>query len=485
MSSIYLPYQKLPRWNIDQATIVLNCARMGLPVPVLSMPMWEGAGNKVHDYSRNQNYGTFQGNTSWLNNILSFDGTGDGVKINHSDSVDMTEELTFITKVKLNSVSIDYQSFVGKRSVAGYDPLQWGFSTGEDVTINELGFWVYTDAYYNYTTSSANLQTNTWYVFAVTYNKGTAHIYIDGREKSAGGALPNVLISNNDPVHLGYLTHTSINDMNGYMEYALIFNRELSAAQVATLYNNPHGTVEQIRKPIWIVPLAPTTPTPTTVAPTTSAPTTAEPTTLAPTTPLYTTIGPTTIPVATTPPSTTAVPTTFVPTTLYQTTIGPTTKPSTTTAPTTIPSTTLAPTTIAPTTLAPTTSPATTVFPTTEPFTTPIPTTVAPTTLQPTTAIPTTLAPTTAEPTTLAPTTVAFTTLAPTTLAPTTTAPTTIPPTTIAPTTSVPTTTLTTVPPTTAAPETICIKALNSIITEEIPLRSLITKEIRFNGYLC
>lgn len=245
------PSQKPTIWACDPGTVAYNCARLGLPMPVLVMPFWEGSGNKVYDYSGNRNYGTFQGNTSWLNNTLSFDGTGDGIKINHSDSVDMTEELTFITKVKLNSVSINYQSFVGKRSVADYDPLQWGFSTGEGATIDELGFWAYTNAYYNYTTSSVNLQTNTWYVFAVTYNKGTAHIYIDGKEKSASGSLPNALTSNNDPIHLGYLTHTSINDMNGYMEYALIFNRELSATQIATFHNNHYGMVEPIKWPIW------------------------------------------------------------------------------------------------------------------------------------------------------------------------------------------------------------------------------------------
>jgi len=89
------------------------------------------------------------------------------------------------------------------------------------------------------------------------------------------------------------------------------------------------------------------------------------------------------------------------------------------------------------------------------------------TSVPPTTTVPTTLAPTTLGPTTLGPTTLAPTTLAPTTVVPTTLVPTTLAPTTIAP---------TTIPPTTPAPGAICIRDLNSCITNTLDLESSLCK---------
>jgi hypothetical protein len=239
---------------------------------------------------------------------------------------------------------------------------------------------------------------------------------------------------------------------------------------------------------------APTTTLPTTLAPTTLAPTTIVPTTIASTTLAPTTIAPTTLAPTTIAP-TTELPTTFAPTTEAPTTLIPTTLAVTTQAPTTLAPTTLEPTTLVPTSLAPTTLAATTELPTTVSPTTQAPTTVAPTTLASTTIIPSTLAPTTLAPTTVSPTTTTPTTLPVTTLAPTTILVTTLSPTTTVPTTLGPTT----LPPTTLVPTTvvpmICVKEIDSYISNEFIMKSYIasrmlldsyiTEEMRFHGNLC
>lgn len=267
----------------------------------------------------------------------------------------------------------------------------------------------------------------------------------------------------------------AFNYATGYINEVRISNVIRTPEQIALFSELPYGLYQKVSRPYYLLPIvAPTTTAPTTVPPTTIAPTTGPATTVPPTT-FYPTEPPTSGPATTTPPTTLApttpfYPTTLAPTTLWQTTLGPTTL-----VPTTLKPTTLAPTTSAPTTLLPTTLAPTTLTPTSL-----VPTTLAPTTLAPTSLVPTTLEPTTLVPTTLAPTTIVSTTFAPTTLYPTTLVPTTIGPTTSVPTTAIP---------------LICVKNVESTITDEIIsksfianqllLESSITKELRIHGNLC
>ena len=88
-SGLWLSDQKPRVHRCDPGTIASNCARMGLPMPVLAMPMWENAGNIVYDYSGQGNHGTLSAGVLWSGGNLLMDGDDKvtlSSKIEFSDS---------------------------------------------------------------------------------------------------------------------------------------------------------------------------------------------------------------------------------------------------------------------------------------------------------------------------------------------------------------------------------------------------------------
>lgn len=452
MSSIHLPYQKIPRWNIDRAAIALNCARMGLPVPKWAIPIW-GTGNKEYDYSENNVDLDAVVAPSPAVDYLKFNGTTTYMKAEPSGFSKTISEATLVAVVATTVTDATDRIAVSlnELSAANTSPKLFflDFESGYARTLIRTINGVNVNSLYIRRSAQNEYTDGKFHILVGVIKDSKLLLYIDGKEESdVGYGDPDNVLGLPYTLDRGFTlgcffagSASYSGFFSGNIKLAAFFPRGFTTTQVANITNNPFGMFEPIRSPTWIVPLgattvAPTTSAPTTLAPTTAVPTTVPPTSLAPTSLAPTTLAPTTIAPTTLAPTSLAPTTLAPPTTIYQTTLGPTTKP---------PATTTAPTTAAPTSLPPTTLPSTT--------------------LAPTTLAPTTVAPTTLQPTTVGPTTIPSSTIAPTTLAPTTLGP--------------------TVPPTTNIPELICIKEFNSVITNEIPLRSLITKEIRSDGHLC
>jgi len=82
---IYPPNQKPPIWSIDPGIIAYNCQRVGMPHPILAMPFWEGAGNKVVNYSGHSITCSLGAESSWINSGIRFNAiVGSGIFINES-----------------------------------------------------------------------------------------------------------------------------------------------------------------------------------------------------------------------------------------------------------------------------------------------------------------------------------------------------------------------------------------------------------------
>lgn len=470
--------------------------------------MNEGSGDRVSDLSGNNHNGMFGGSVSWGVQHIDFPGgNSDNVNFGTTD-FNITNQMSIAMRLKWDHVDSNEMLFM-KADEWGNANCHWV------LRCNIAGRLTFGDLTNDAQKNTDAWTKSVWFDLVVTYDNGAVRFFNDAAELVLDDSTASLGSKSSAVARLGN-GYAQLMGFTGDIEYVYLYNYALTPQKIQQLHINPYCMFQPVFDPALLVPMdivttvAPTTIPPTTLAPTTLAPTTLTPTTLAPTTVYPSTVAPTTLAPATTSVPTTMYPTTLAPTTLAPTTLAPTTLQPTTLAPTTLASTTVAPTTTAPTTLQPTTLAPTTVYPSTIPPTTfipttlwqstAVPTTVAPTSLAPTTAVPTSLAPTTpaattTAPTSLAPTTVAPTTLVPTTLAPTTLAPTTaypttltpttIGPTTLAPTTSVPTTTLTTAVPTTPGPEVICVKGLNSIISEELLMKSTIAKELMIHGNLC
>jgi hypothetical protein len=415
---------------------------MGLPMPKVAHWMCEGSG-KAYDFSGGGNDLELKNQAHWEGKKIVGDDLDDyGIAPCDLYNTGQYTNFTWTFSYKCTSINGNNRGIAALANALNDASVFCGVQRN----VTDLKFIANGD--YRLTLSTF-LSVGKEYIITVTNNAGNWCFYVDGILKGTYGTGQG----SQDHAISCYINNAYNGYAGGEYKYNYVFPETFNSTQVQTLYNNPFGMFEPIRSPQWIVPAAATTAAPTTLAPTSLAPTSLAPTSLAPTT-AAPTLAPTTVAPADIRSAQVLAQVEwveFVPTTAAPTTPSPTTG---------------APTTAAPTTLAPTTA-------------APPPTTLAPTTAAPTTSAPTTAAPT------LAPTTVAPTTQAPTTPSPTTAAPTPVP-TTLAPTTLAPTTpTLTTVAPTTGVPEEICVRNLNSTIIEEISLKSVITKETTFNGYLC
>jgi hypothetical protein len=100
------------------------------------------------------------------------------------------------------------------------------------------------------------LQTNTWYFIAATYDSSakTVHLYINGVDDGAtvySGTVPaSLFINTSEHVVIGDTVNGSFANFNGQIDDVRIYNRALSAAEIAALYgggcSNPAGNAGAI-----------------------------------------------------------------------------------------------------------------------------------------------------------------------------------------------------------------------------------------------
>lgn len=200
----------------------------------------EETGKLVFDLSGNGNNGEITG-ADWVADGLYFDGGTDKVNFGSSDSIDDLSQLTVF--IKVNHKSLTYNDKVIAKGSVGSSPASgsWGMyivsSSSKTYGIKKelLG----NDIYNYYTNSAITGQEDT---LCFTWNGGTTNtngediaFYINGEFKtpssfSGGGSFRSDTAYN-----------LEINSLNGYVLSALIYNRVLSAEEVAWLYRKPYA----------------------------------------------------------------------------------------------------------------------------------------------------------------------------------------------------------------------------------------------------
>jgi hypothetical protein len=90
------------------------------------------------------------------------------------------------------------------------------------------------------TASSGNLQVNTWYHAAATYDGARMRLYLNGIEVGSTAKTGTLATSASVPVSIGRNpSETGTNFLRGAVDDLRIFNRALTAAEVTTLFNEP------------------------------------------------------------------------------------------------------------------------------------------------------------------------------------------------------------------------------------------------------
>ncbi len=201
----------------------------------------EGEGSTAYDYSGNGNDGTING-ASWTDGIsgsaLQFDGADDYVLVGTNPVLAPTQSLTASAWVQFGSVSgLAYAVSRGRDYWgSGYNLGGWGDRIHGEVNLD--------DAENNpevFLLSSTVASCDKWYHIVLTYDSATGgRLYVNGaKEKSA--ALTGAIVyrpGQGDDFVIGVLSHHYPDwyDFEGLIDEVRIYNRALSATEIADLY---------------------------------------------------------------------------------------------------------------------------------------------------------------------------------------------------------------------------------------------------------
>ena len=172
---------------------------------------------------------------------VEFDGTNDYVTMGDVSSLDFSNSDAFSISawVKLATVSSTHKMIVSKMDETadyrGYNIRSYNgavkVSLSNDAGTNELQF-----------TSTANPLTTAWHHVVFTYDGSSASsgctVYVDGSAEAGSwtGTL-SATISNSAPFNIGSRNNGSL-PFNGKIKQVGIFNAELSASDVTSIYNS-------------------------------------------------------------------------------------------------------------------------------------------------------------------------------------------------------------------------------------------------------
>jgi len=168
---------------------------------------------------------------------LQLDGTGDGVNLGSSSSLDGMSDLTISSWVKLNALNAN------QRIISA-----WGDSGNQAYVLaidnsNNPVWAVDTETQPNanvVTATGVTVTTGTWYYIVATYNNAlnNVSIYVDGNYE--GGSIDvggNIGITTLN-THIGIESDGSSYPFNGTIDEVMIFNTTLSPSNITAIYNN-------------------------------------------------------------------------------------------------------------------------------------------------------------------------------------------------------------------------------------------------------
>jgi len=198
--------------------------------------MNEGTGNQIQDLSGNRNNGILTNDVWWVagkfGSALDFEGTTDHVNCGNSSLFDFnaTDGFSVSCWFKADTVSGDH-TVVGKAASA------WFLNVWND----DIQFRIETsgDAIDTYNVGTNAFQVEKWYHLVGVAKGTTAWAYVNGVLAASGVGSGTYNTDAASPVLIGANTITGQYDFDGIIDNVLIYNRALSATEIALLYREP------------------------------------------------------------------------------------------------------------------------------------------------------------------------------------------------------------------------------------------------------
>lgn len=206
------------------------------------LPFLGPTGKTLYDLSGNGNHGTLtlmDPATDWVTGrngwALDFDGDNDEVQCPNMITGNFWSFSAWIYPRSVSAVAEWGPTILGKSNAASDYPI-WIF-----IENGVLNVHAFTDnAYGPDAVTGAILSANNWYHIAIAAENGsTVNIYVDGVLEGTGisaGDSPNA----NTHIKIGNHRVSGL-EYDGLISEALLWDRALSAEEVAELYSNPYA----------------------------------------------------------------------------------------------------------------------------------------------------------------------------------------------------------------------------------------------------
>lgn len=196
----------------------------------------EGSGNKVFDLSENGHTGTFQGTApSWTSgkfgSAVLLPGTDESIDIGTSSVLDVAGPFTLSVWIKYTS------STPNMGIVANFFPYTKGYMIASSSTAGRIVFSCYGSGF-NDLFYTPTLNDGIWH-HIVGVDTGVGHIiYIDGVYGNSDSNVFAKGIPTGETFEIGDRRDSGV-PFNGQIDNVAIWNRALSASEIALLYQFP------------------------------------------------------------------------------------------------------------------------------------------------------------------------------------------------------------------------------------------------------
>ena len=219
--------------------------------------MNEGAGSIINDLSGNGGIGTIVDTVNWragkTGSALLFGGGHVSLPSAYRP-IDNLSEFSVVTCVKATSLSADGGIFYTETHTTSDPLLLWFDNAATDhiaSAINTAGGM--SDAVY----SSFVPLPNVWYHLVLTYRAGDyLRLYINGIEDTgADFPVDASTLTTLDPTDTNYTIgddDTGGKALTGYIDFFSLYNRTLSAQQIAQLYREPYCMFKRDPIELWV-----------------------------------------------------------------------------------------------------------------------------------------------------------------------------------------------------------------------------------------
>jgi len=209
---------------------------------VLYLPFDAGQGDAVADLSGNGHDGSIEG-AEWVEGkfgkALSFNGTDSFVEIPFADDFVITEAITLGAWVIANvPFSPEWRGIINARkSMYGPFLLQTGGVAKAEIGLHLGGAWTWLR-------TGKSLEAGVFHHVVGTYDLNNGlHIYFDGEpddgEGSAGAKAGEIDETPDEAIVIGHNYSHAGRWWDGVIDEVVIYNRALSADEVAQLFESP------------------------------------------------------------------------------------------------------------------------------------------------------------------------------------------------------------------------------------------------------